>query len=205
MKEEKLFEILNILEGLQTVDTVAEAIHIKKQSALNLIVKLKKAYYATVSGGGKQKRIYKITLTKQLPRSPGMFDIINKYNPHFKLNPWYDHQVHGHYGPEEALIDALQTKSFRVILASMRLYNHITHWPTLYKLAKEKDCWQQVGALYDVARLFFSVRQMPQRYHSYHPRSWKSLTQLKKKNFPDLSQKWKVFISFNQHDMGEIV
>src|SRR3989344_8376183 len=157
-------EILWKLEGLQTVETVMEKLSITKQSAINLLSKLKKEQHVTVQGGGRLKRLYKITMRKQLPRVLGMFDIINKYSPHMKLAPWYDHQVHGRYGPEEALIDAIQTENFRVILASLRLFNHIKDWPRLYKLAKERDCWPKVGALYDVARMFFRVRKMPVKY-----------------------------------------
>ena len=156
---------LKAIEGLQTIETVAESLNIKKQSALNLISKLKKQGYVATSGGRQQKRLYKITARKQRKRDLGMFDIINKYSS-MKLAPWYDHQVHGHYGPEEALIDAIQTQSFRVILASLRLFNHITDWPKLYKLAKEKECWQKVGALYDVARLYFRINTMPLRYQN---------------------------------------
>ncbi len=196
-------KILAKLEGLHTIETAAETLAITKQSALNLLTKLKKEGYVTVEGAGRIKRLYKISLLKQHPHYPGMFDIINKYSP-LKLQPWYDHQVHGLYGPEEALIDAIQTKSFRVILSSLRLFNHITHWPKLYHLAQEKDCWQKVGALYDVARLFFRVRRMPATYQNYAPSKWQMLTQLKKINFPEISQRWKVYIPFNQNDLREM-
>ena len=196
-------DVLLKLEGLHTVETVAEALSIKNQSALNLISKLKKQGYVTTTGGHKQKRLYKITAKKQRKRDLSMFDIINKYS-RMKLSPWYDHQVHGTYGPEEALIDALQTQSFRVILASMKLFNHITDWPKLYKLAKEKECWQKVGALYDVARLYFKVRKMPVRYLKHKERNWRKLTQLKKINFPNIANRWHVYIPFNERDMGEI-
>ena len=134
-----------------------------------------------------------------------MFDIINKYSTNFQINPWYDHQVHGPYGPEEALIDAIQTSSFRLILASLRLFNHIKNWPKLYQLSKEKDCWQKVAALYDVAKLFLKVRTMPKRYENLKiEKKWVQLTQLKKINFPNIAQKWKVYIPFNQNDIREI-
>lgn len=194
-------EILWKLEGLHTAETVTKALGITRQSALNLLSRLKKQGYVTTSGGGKQVRIYKITMRKQRPRVPGMFDIINRYSP-MKLAPWYDHQVHGPYGPEEALIDAIQTKSFRVILASLRLFNHITDWTKLHRLAKEKDCWAKVGALYDVARLFFRVRQMPTfpRTSASH---WQQLTQLRKKNFPSIANHWRIYIPFNSRDLVE--
>ena len=195
-------ETLKAVEGLQTIETVAEALNIKKQSALNLISKLKKQGYVTTTGGRQQKRLYKITARKQRKRDLGMFDIINKHSS-MKLAPWYDHQVHGHYGPEEALIDAIQTQSFRAILASMKLFNHITDWPKLYKLAKEKNCWQKIGALYDVAKLYFRVREMPAYYLKYKSRAWQRLTQLKKANFPGIAKKWQVYIPFNEKDMRE--
>ncbi|MBS3175764.1 hypothetical protein J4457_00855 [Candidatus Woesearchaeota archaeon] len=203
MKLKQLDEILWTLEGLHTVETAAEALHLTKQSTLNLLSKLKKKGYVTTSGGGKQKRLYKISMKKQRPRDPGMFDIINKYSP-MKIAPWYDHQVHGQYGPEEALIDAIQTQSFRVILASLRLFNHIKDWKKLYQLAKQKDCWQQVGALYDVARMFFRVMKMTGRYTTLKFKVWKQLTKLKKKNFPEIASKWHIFIPFNEKDLEAI-
>jgi len=121
-----------------------------------------------------------------------------------KLNPWYDHQVHGRYGPEEALIDAIQTENFRVILASLHLFKHIKNWPRLYRMAKEKNCWQKVGALYDVARLFMRVHQIGSRYLKVITKKWVALTQLRKKNFPEIAGRWKVYIPFNEHDMVEL-
>ena len=156
-------ELLQKLEGLHTIETLAETLNIKRQSALNLISKLKKEGYVTTNGGRHQKRFYKITTKKQRNRDYGMFDIINKYSP-MKLAPWYDHQVHGIYTEEDALIDAIQTQSFRVILASMRLFNHVHDWTKLYKLAKEKNCWQKVGALYDISKIYFRVKKMPLLY-----------------------------------------
>src|SRR3989344_1125857 len=158
-------KLLRRIEGLHTIETLQKELNLTKQSTINLISKLRKEEYITLfAGGGKKKRIYRITARKQRKRQEGMFDIINKYSPNMKIREWYDHQVHGVYGPEEALIDALQTESFRVILASMRLFGHINNWPKLYKLANEKDCWQKVGALHDVARMFLSVQKMPLMY-----------------------------------------
>lgn len=197
-------ELLRKIEGLQTIETAAKALGMNEQSVLNLFTKLKKQGYVTVSGGGKIKRIYRITMRKQLPRDPGMFDIINKYSPNMKLNPWYDHQVHGQYGPEEALVDALQTESFRVILASMYLYDHITDWTKLYQLAKRKKCWQKAGALYDVARMFIKVRKMPEKYRKG---TWRKQIffirdyRTKEDHFFPVSKKWNVQIPFRMGDI----
>jgi predicted transcriptional regulator len=204
MKQE---EQLRIIEGLQTVETVASALKIKKQSALNIISRLKKKSYVTTTGGNKQKRIYKITTRKQRPRNPGMFDIINKYSD-MKLAPWYDHQVHGSYGPEEALVDAIQTQSFRVILASMKLFNHITDWPKLYNLATKKYCWQKVGALYEVTKIYFKVKKMPLRYQ--HERFIKKQFLIKRYNTTEkiyypIKNKWNVEIPFQIGDIRKVI
>ena len=124
-----------------------------------------------------------------------------------KLMPWYDHQVHGHYGPEEALIDAIQTQSFRVILASMNLFNRITDWPNLYRLAKEKNCWQKVGALYDVARLYFRVKKMPLRYQN--KKFGKKEFLIKRYNTTEkiyypIKNKWNVEIPFKTGDISKV-
>ena len=133
-----------------------------------------------------------------------MFDIVNKYSP-MKLNPWYDHQVYGEYGAEEALIDAIQTRSFRVILASLRLYSHIKDWRKLHKMALEKGVWQEVMALYELARMYFRVNKLPKKYYKMGQYRWKSLTQLKNRdNFRDIQKKWHIYIPFNKKDVEEI-
>ena len=197
-------DILRKLEGLHTIETAMIALGLKRQSTLNLLCKLKKQQYVITSGGGKRKRLYRISQLKQRPRDPGMFDIINKYSPHMKVAEWYDHQVHGVYGPEEALIDAIETESFRLILASLHLFKHIKNWKKLYKLANEHGCWNKVGALYDVARLFFKVTRIPSRYYHIITDKWVQLSQLRKLNFPDIAQKWHVFIPFNINDIREV-
>ena len=156
-------EILRKLEGLQTLETVQEALKIKKQSARNLLTKMKKEGHMTLWAKGR-KPMYKITMRKQRKRDPGMFDLLNACNPSFKLNEWYDHQVHGRYTVEDAIVDAVKTKSFRTCLATLHCFNHITDWKQLYHSAKEKDCWREVGALYDVARIYLKVKKMPERY-----------------------------------------
>ena len=200
MDEEKLRRI----EGLQTIEIIMKELGISKQSALNLVSKLKKEQYLTNWEGTKKKRIYKITLRKQRPRDPGMFDMINKYSPNMKLNPWFDHQVHGKYGPEEALVDAVKTESPRAILASLRLFSHIKDWKRLYVLAKKEGVWQKIGAMYDVARLFFWTRKMKERYSAKGIKRWVWLTRIKRMNFPEIAKKWKVYISFNEYDVREV-
>jgi biotin operon repressor len=201
-KEEMLWK----LEGLHTVETVAEALNIKRQSAINLLSRLKKEGYVTVEK--HRKSLYKISMKKQRPRDPGMFDIINKYSPNMKLAPWYDHQVHGAYGPEDALIDAIQTKSIRAILASTRLFSHIRDWPKVYRLAKEKGIWQKVGALYDVARKIIKTRKMSKRFRNLslpkkNDKFQYIIPSLKSRDFLDVEKIWKVYLPINWVDLED--
>jgi DNA-binding IscR family transcriptional regulator len=196
-------DALRKLEGMHTLETAMEALGMKRQSVLNLLCKLRKEGYVS-SGRGKRK-LYRITRLKQRPRSLGMFDVLNKYNPNFQLRHWFDHQVHGEYTVEDAIVDAIQTKSFRAILATLRLFSHVKDWKKLHRLAKEKGCWQQVGALYDVGRLHFRVRRMPKRYGGSTSNEWKKLTQLHDHhNFPEIQEKWHVYIPFNENDVAEV-
>lgn len=199
-------EVLRKLEGLHTVETAARILGLTRQSTINLLSKLKKEGYVTVRGGGKQPRFYKITMRKQRPQDPGMFDIINKYSP-MKLAPWYDHQVHGHYGPEEALVDAVQSQSFRAILASMRLFNHITNWRRLYRLAMERGVWQKVGALHDAARTIVRVKRMPKSYHPLPSKRVSLIRDYKTKEprFMPIEEKWNVAIPFREGDLEGVI
>lgn len=206
------------IEGLQTVETAQEALGLTRQSTINLLSKLKKEGHVTVKGGGPQPRLYKVTRYKQLPREKGMFDLLNECNPHFKLAEWYDHQVHGEYTVEDAILDAIDTSSFRAILATLRCFNHVKDWKKLYNEAKKRGSWNKVGALYDVARLFFRTRRMPARYRKVVGKSseevmkgevgkegWQQLSRLKNRdNFPGIEQRWKVHIPFNENDVREL-
>jgi len=200
-----MIEVLSKIEGLQTIETIRKELNLTKNSALNLVSKLKKEGYITTQGGGKQVRLYTVTTKKQRKRKQGMYDILNKYSKNLKLAEPYDHQVHGTYEVEDALIDAIKTESFRTILVSLNLFKHIINWPKLYRLAKENNCWQKVGALHDVAKTVFRVRKMPKKYQPEKFTKKVRLTLLKNKdNFPKIQNKWGVYIPFNKYDLREL-
>ncbi|MBR9692848.1 hypothetical protein GOV07_02845 [Candidatus Woesearchaeota archaeon] len=195
------------IEGLQTVETAQEALGLTRQSTINLLSKLKKQGHVTTTGGGKQPRFYKITCYKQRPRKEGMFDLLNKHNPHFKLAEWYDHQVHGKYTVEDAILDAIDTKSFRAILATLRCFNYVKDWKKLYNEAKKRNSWNKIGALYDVARLFFRTRKMPKRYRKLHEKKRIELIngfKTTEEQYKRISEEWRVQIPFNRHDVRDL-
>lgn len=197
-------EILRKLEGLHTLDTIVDVLRIKHSSALNLIARLRKEQHLTSSGGGKRKRLYKITMRKQRPRVMGMFDILNKNSQHMQLAPWYDHQVHGRYTVEDAIVDAMLTRSFRVILVSLRSYPKVKNWVYLHRLAKDKGCWQEIGAMHDLARLYFRVKPISRKPGTENL-EWKKISRLDdRKNYPEIQSRWCVVIPFNEKDMAEV-
>jgi len=151
--------LLKKLEGKHTVNSLMAVTHLTKASALNFIAHLKKLRYLKTSGGGRQKRIYTIS-PKQFTEGTGMFTIINAYakNP---VVPAFQHIVHGNYGSENAFIDALLLKDFRILQQSLYILNHIKKWKLLHALAKKHNIEPIVGALYDFARIAIKTRRMP--------------------------------------------
>ncbi len=200
-------ELLAKLEGLHTLETAMRITKMTKQSTINLLSRLKKEGYVQTRGGRQQKRFYTISQKKFRKRDLGMFDIINKYSPSMKLAEWYDHQVHGRYTIEDALVDAIKTRSFRAILASLHLFKHILDWKYLHRIAKQKDCWQQVHALHDVARTQFRVAAMPKRYKDEQFSHKKYLIRdyaTKEPMFMPMRNRWNVEIPFRKGDMEKL-
>src|SRR3989338_2869467 len=103
------------LEGKQTIETIASALKVKQGTAANIISKLRGEGYLKTQGGGKQKRIYTISQKKFVKGEKNLFDIINKYSK-FKLAPTFKHEIFGKYSVENALVDAILTRNFRISL-----------------------------------------------------------------------------------------
>lgn len=201
-------DYLEKLEGLNTLEAVAEKLGVKKTTALNILCRLKKAGYVKVMGVRGHPRDYKVTLTKQSLRSPGIYDILNKYNPDFQIVPNPDHQVHTTYTVEDAIVDAVKSKNFRKVLATLRLFNHVTNWKKLYQQAKQNNVWQQVGALYDTARAYMRVRSMPKRYRKgKFPEKVHIIRDYdtKEDKLQRASQFWNVGIPFRKGDLYDVL
>lgn len=152
----------NMKPGKYTVETFAETEQLTRQSALNKLSKLKHEGYATVSGGGSQKRIYTLHNKRQEPTN-GFYTIINRYSPE-KLVPKFKHYVVGKYTIEHAIIDGIKIGDARTLEATQHLFRHITNWKRLFDLAKKEDLSPNVRHLYEQARHNTKVKQMPKRY-----------------------------------------
>lgn len=149
-------------EGKYTVETFARKRGLTKQSALNLLSKLKKQGYASTSGGGHQKRIYTIS---SIPKkhTNGFYDIVNRYSPD-KLVPQFEHRVSGRYTVEHAIIDGIIIGDIRTLNATMHLFRHIKSWKRLFDLAKKRGLVKETHELYIKARKITKTKAMPERY-----------------------------------------
>ncbi len=149
-------------EGKYTVETFAREQGLTRQSALNLLSKLKQQGYVTVSGGGRQKRVYTLTRTRQ-QETNGFYDTVNQYSPE-KLVPKFKHVVIGRYTVEHAIIDGIKIGDVRTLQATMHLFRHVKSWKRLFDLARKHDLVEEVHELYEQGRKNTKCKAMPRRY-----------------------------------------
>lgn len=194
------------LEGLHTLEGVQKKLGVQRSTAIKKLCQWRKEGYVETSGGGKQPRLYRVSCIK-IPKLgyPGLYDIINQHSP-IKLVKPYEHRIIGRrLSIEEALVLAVNTGSFRVMLAALALFNKIQNWPRLYQLAKKKHLLRKIGALYDVARTLLRVRRMPKRTRDLMLRAKEKgkfiIPGLKSDDFHTLETLWKVYIPFRRGDL----
>lgn len=153
---------MNIREGKYTVETFARERNISRQSAINLLSKLKQQGLVTTTGGGSQKRIYTVR-KKPIVKTNGFYDIVNKYSPE-QLVPRFKHKIYGRYTIEHAIIDGIMIGDSRTLHATKYLFKHITNWKRLFDLAKEKNVTKETHDLYENARKTVKCKTMPKKY-----------------------------------------
>jgi len=85
--------------------------------------------------------------------------------------------------------------------------NHITDWPKLYNLSNKRNCWRKIGAIYDVARMYFRVRKMPKKYRQkkYFKKTYliQKYPTTEKVLIP-IEKKWRVSIPFRIGDINKV-
>ena len=195
------------LNGFQTVKTVCKLLEVDKRTAINYIYALRKAGYVKSSDRGKRKiRLYKIVEMPEIKRGyMGLHDFINLYST-IKLAKPYEHIIHDHeLTPEEAVVRAIETREYRVILASLFLFRHIKTWSELHRYAKNASAERFVGALYDLSRKYIRVRRMDKRIRNSllasKPKKKWMIPHMKSKDFGNIEKLWGVYIPFNHQDM----
>ena len=193
------------LEGLCTAATLAKKLGINERTAINYAWKLRKAGYLKTAYGGSKVRIYRVSPLRKKIVGYSFYELLNKYSK-IKLTAREDYIIHADREPsvEEILARAVVHDSFRVVLASLSLFNKIRDWTRLKKFADVYASGRKIGALYDVARTFMRVRRMDERTRRglRHGKRGYIIEGVKSKHFQDIEKEWGVFIPFNKADLA---
>ncbi|MBI2632485.1 hypothetical protein HYW75_05765 [Candidatus Pacearchaeota archaeon] len=198
--------VVKKLEGLQTVSTIAKNLNISKRTAINYVWSLRKKGFLSTEQAGRKVRIYRVSLVKKKKVGHSLYDLINS-NSKVKIWVKMDYIIHSDKKPsvEEILVRAIITGEFRVILASLGLYNKIVDWSGLMFFARKYNVEKKVGALYDVARMEMKVRKMDLRTRNAllkkKARKEYIIKNVKTKDFKEIEKLWGVYVPFNKADL----
>ncbi len=199
-----LQDIAKKLEGLQTVSTIAKNLNVKERTAVNYAWKLRKEGYLK-NMYGRSTRIYQISALIKKRKGYSLYELLNK-NSKVKIAVSEDYIIHAEKRPstEEILVRAVSIGEFRVVLASIGLFNKITKWSRLRYFAKKYNLERKIGALYDVAKETIRVRRMDERTRKSLMNSKGTgyiIKNLKSKSFIHIEKRWNVYIPFNKSDL----
>ena len=204
--KESIYKNLERIEGMNTIDMIQKKLKVSRKTAIKKISVLRKLGFVDTSGGGKQPRIYSISRIRVKKMGyPGLYDIINKNSPVKLIKPYEYRIIDKRLSIEEAIVRAVKTEKFRVILASLALFNKIKNWSRLYEYAKQNDVRKKVGALYDVAKVVIRVRRMDKKTRNLllgaEEKEKYIIKGAKSKDFIDIEKKWKVHVPFDRSDL----
>lgn len=192
--------------GMVTAEGLARRLNITERTAINYVCELRERGFVETDRGVRGKRIYRINPIKAIRTGyPGLYETINRHSP-VKLTEPYEHRIHDHeLSLEEALVRAVSTRNFRVILASLALFSGIEDWPRLYGFAKKFRVERHVGALYDLSRKCIRVRRMDgrirRRLREARTKSAYIIENMRTGDFRNIEREWGVFVPFNRSDL----
>ncbi len=196
------------LNGLQTISSISKTLKINRKTAINYISLLrKKGYLRETRYGANKLRMYKISpLKKKKIGYPGFYELLNKYS---KVKIYSPYEVDRVYDKkmdiEEVLVRAITSGDFRVILASLGLFNKIKNWTKLNYYAKKEHVGRYVGALYDIVKSIMKVKQIDKRIRNSllngKIKNKYLLKKIKSKDLKDIEKVWGVYLPFNKADL----
>ncbi|HLC57939.1 MAG TPA: HTH domain-containing protein [Candidatus Nanoarchaeia archaeon] len=197
-------DIAKQLKGLQTVSSIARKLNVSRRTAINYAWKLRKEGYLANLYGGKVK-IYRVSPLIRKKKGYSFYELLNKQSK-VKLNVSEEYIIHSKQEPsiEELLARAVSTRNFRVVLASLGLFNKVKDWSRLKLFAGKYAIERKIGALYDLARETIKVRRMDERTRQGLLKgSGKGfiINNLRTKDFTNLEKRWQVYIPFNKADL----
>lgn len=199
--------LLQKLEGIQTINSVASILSVSKAKAIYYIYRLRKQGYVKTTTVSSKKKVYYISFEHTLGGT-SYTDILNENSP-LKLATSTTYRIYGKTPSlEETLIYAIKTKKLRTVLASLALFKKINNWTELYRLAKANHVEREVGALYDLARKIMKTRKMPKRFRNNILPQENSAFEfiikgLRSKEFGEIESTWKIYLPFNKQDLED--
>src|SRR3989338_3343794 len=203
----KIRELFKKLEGIQTIESIMDALQVDKKTAVYYAYRLRKEGYVKTKKQSNNRRVYNISFENKLG-GKSYYEIINQHSP-IKIATPFIYKIYGKEPSlEETLVYAIKTKSLRTVLASLALFKKIANWVELYNLAKENHIERQVGALYDLARQIMKVRKMSLKFRrSALPKEEYKfecvIPELKSRDFTQIENVWKIYLPFNKKDLEE--
>ena len=204
----KTNELLNRIQGLQTLESIKSTFSINRTRAVYLVHRLRKKGYIKTKYDSNKKRIYYISKANALGGT-SYIDMLNKYSP-VKLSSSEVYRIYGRPPSiEETLVYAIKTKSLRYISAGLSLFRKIKNWNELYRLAKQEDIFREMGALYDLALIKVrKIRRMSKRFRNKampkrNDRYLYIIDKLKSDDYSKIEERWKVYLPFNKKDLED--
>lgn len=208
-KYEKLAESL---QGIYTLETLANRLTVDKSKATYIIHRLRKLGVVKTSYGAGKKRLYNISLRNK-QKGISYTQWISRASPTTSYaivaspNDYYVHDRTPSY--EEAFIYAIKQKDVRYIIASLVLFRKISDWNLLYNLSKKDNLVIEVVALYEIARkIVKKIKRMPKRFFNLAKKKKANqfhyiIKGISSDDFKDVENKWKVYIPLNRADLEE--
>lgn len=201
----KTIELLNKLQGLHNINSIASILKVSKNKAIYYIYRLRKKGFVKTKKDRENKRIYSISMENKLG-GKSYIEIINENSP-IKIASSEDYKIYGSPPTlEEALAYAIKSRNLRIMMASLALFKKIKNWKELYSLSKENKIGRKIGALYDLSRKIMKIRKMPKRFRKNILTAGKYeyiIDKLKSSDFKDIENYWKIYIPFNIADLEE--
>ena len=194
------------LKGFQTVDNIMNKLNISRKTAINYISILRKKGFLKNYGGGKRKRLYTISPIKEIEVGyPDIYEIINKYSRIGLITRKKYRRHDKQLTIEKVIVEAVKTKEYRTILATLDLFRKIKNWSILGKFAIKEGIGRKVGALYDVARTILKTKRMDLRTRKSLLKSKARdkfiIPNIRSKDFMNIEREWNIYLPFNKADL----
>lgn len=203
----ELKNLLKHLEGIHTIDSIMDTLHVSRKKAIYYVYRLRKKGYVKTRAASNKTRIYAIDRKNRLG-GESYYEVINAHSP-IKLAESSFYKVYGRkLSLEEALVYAIKTRKVRPIAAALGLFKSINNWKLLGELARKNHVERSVGALYDVARKIMKTRRMSRILrNSFLPERFARFAEMVKgfrsKDYEDIEERWKIRIPLNKADLEE--